>query len=403
MSEGPTFACDSCGKTYAWKEQIAGKKAKCKCGATLTVPTEAPEPPDSGLDDLYALVPDGPVDEGASARIAMPTPAPVPSSAPRIPGAAALPYQRGPTAREQEFAKNANFIDQNRDIYVPVALLIIGLASYVSHYAIRYQMSGSGIGIVTLGICLMTAFKAALMIGFAMVIAGPLGVSFGGVGTAALKLAAIAVFSDGVGTWIDDLTTKMAGTSGFSGMLSFPIIIGIYWTMLIYLFSMDPGDSWLVVILLAFFDMLVRWIILFLLLAVVMNMSGIASSAISSAAGAAGSAASSAMSATVEHFNELKEAKLLKEAGQYIADGHQASLKPSVDAWYAAGAKKVYFHVDRDINGHEDPGGIVIELPTDKAARVKIFDAIKKYETDLNLGDGEKDDGEPYIFIDILS
>jgi len=399
MSEGPTFACDACGKSYAWKEQFAGKKAKCKCGETITVPAE---PPESRLDDLYALVPDGPVEEGASARIAMPAPVAVAGNPSRGSGAgtggAALSYQRGPTAREKECDRNANYIDSNRDIYIPVALLIIGLASYVAHYAVRYQMSGSGIGVVTLGISLMTAFKAALMIGFAMVVAGPLGVSFGGIGTAALKLAAIAVFSDGVSTWIDQFTTKIAGSGAFSGMLSFPIVIGIYWALLIYLFSMDPGDSWLVVILLAFFDMIIRWVILFIMLSFVMNMSGVASSAISGAAGTA----NTVMSPTVEQFNELKEGKLLYEGAKYIADGRQTSLKPHVDAWYAAGAKKVHFHVSRDINGNETTEGIVIELPTDKAARVKIFDAIKKYETDLQMGDGETDDGEPYIFVEIL-
>ncbi|MEM6331725.1 MAG: hypothetical protein AAF823_00080 [Planctomycetota bacterium] len=36
------FVCDSCGRRFSWKPAIAGKKAKCKCGAILNIPTEDP-------------------------------------------------------------------------------------------------------------------------------------------------------------------------------------------------------------------------------------------------------------------------------------------------------------------------------------------------------------------------
>jgi hypothetical protein len=49
------FTCDSCGKTYAWKPQLAGKRVKCKCGSPLTVPRSDPAAHDGGLDDLAAL------------------------------------------------------------------------------------------------------------------------------------------------------------------------------------------------------------------------------------------------------------------------------------------------------------------------------------------------------------
>jgi hypothetical protein len=49
------FSCDSCGKTFAWKPQLAGKRVKCKCGAAMTVPSTDPAADDAGLDDLAAL------------------------------------------------------------------------------------------------------------------------------------------------------------------------------------------------------------------------------------------------------------------------------------------------------------------------------------------------------------
>ena len=36
-----------------------------------------------------------------------------------------------------------------------------------------------------------------------------------------------------------------------SRMSEFPVALVIYWTLLIYLFSMDPGDSWMVVVILS--------------------------------------------------------------------------------------------------------------------------------------------------------
>ena len=39
----PKFACAACGKQYAWKPELAGKKAKCKCGAAMSIPASVDE------------------------------------------------------------------------------------------------------------------------------------------------------------------------------------------------------------------------------------------------------------------------------------------------------------------------------------------------------------------------
>ena len=38
----PKFNCSACGKEYRWKPELAGKKAKCKCGGVIAVPATAP-------------------------------------------------------------------------------------------------------------------------------------------------------------------------------------------------------------------------------------------------------------------------------------------------------------------------------------------------------------------------
>src|SRR5258705_11678 len=40
MAGGAVFSCDSCGKQSPWKRELAGKKARCKCGAVLSVPAQ---------------------------------------------------------------------------------------------------------------------------------------------------------------------------------------------------------------------------------------------------------------------------------------------------------------------------------------------------------------------------
>ena len=75
----PKFKCDSCGERYTWKPQIAGRQAKCKCGAVLTVPETnpleqvqaEPEPEVPQFDDY-----DVAAEEEAAAEEAPPLPPP---------------------------------------------------------------------------------------------------------------------------------------------------------------------------------------------------------------------------------------------------------------------------------------------------------------------------------------
>jgi hypothetical protein len=315
--------------------------------------------------------------------------------------AAPLGYQRGPTRKEVE--RSDAVIDVKRDIHAPVALLIVGFALYVAYYAIRYDLGGSGIAAVGAGLGIMTAVKAAILVGFAMVVAGPLGVSFGGIGTATLKLAAIAVFTDGVTTWVDAGVTA-AGGGAFTGafgfsMISFPVALGVYWALLIYLFSMDPGDSWIVVIILAVFDSIIRTVLMVVVLNMILGWGGVAgaSSALTTNSGAT--------AAELEHITQLKEHGELTEAQEYIAGGRQSSLKGWTDDLYAAGCKNVYFELTpADINGRRSPTGLVLEMPSDPAERAKVFGVLKRYYAWLGVSMAAEDladGGEHFINVGI--
>src|SRR5436309_15866076 len=59
-SNAATFACESCGKSYRWRPDFAGKKLKCGCGNVMAVtspPTVADVPEAAPLQEALRRVP----------------------------------------------------------------------------------------------------------------------------------------------------------------------------------------------------------------------------------------------------------------------------------------------------------------------------------------------------------
>jgi hypothetical protein len=431
------ISCGACQRQFSWKPELAGKRVKCKCGEKISVPAPvagkvsastptvrksipapvkkpkvAPPSDPADLDGLLALAEDA--DRAAAAlpiEVMEFPPEPVVELLPKSKAAKKnsnipLGYQRGPSAREKSRAAEAAaaLVDPVRDLYAPLAILGIGLALYIGYFIFKYHLGSGAIMPVGIGVVILTVIKAALLIGFALVAAGPLGVSFGEFKSAILKLAAIAVFTDGAIAWVDFGVGRIAGgTSGggvFSwGVVGFPVALGMYWGLLIYLFSMDPGDSWMVVALLSVFDRIMRWVLLAILLETVLSWGGVAMPA---AAGlAAKNKTSIHASALSTEVDDLKQSDSLIEAKKYIDDGHQGVLKqPTID-WYAAGCPNVWFAMSgRDINGRRSATGVIVELPQDKTQRARCYDILQKYYKDTQVFSDPsffKDTGEDYL------
>jgi hypothetical protein len=230
------IVCAGCERKFAWKPQLAGKRVKCKCGQAISVPAAASagsvassgkpgsvktaaavkklavpavkkpvasdDPPD--LDGLAALA-----EDAERAAAAMPVeirevPDPViPVQSARVKSTGAKPalmipgranplgYQRGPTARDRELA--GALVDPVRDIYAPSGILAVGFLLYISYFVVRFHLPSGAMVPVGMGVVILTCIKAALLVGFALLTATPLGVSFGQLWHAVLKLAAIAV------------------------------------------------------------------------------------------------------------------------------------------------------------------------------------------------------------------
>ncbi len=418
---GATFSCDGCKRSFAWKEQLAGKKVKCKCGQIMSVPRsmggapaaatpatlprpsirtaepaipkQSPPPArrqetEAEDDALYALAA---MEAEAGKNLPVEViAAPVPVMAAIAPAARKsnipLAYQRGPSQREKERDPRNTLMDMRRDIHAPIALIIAGAILYISYYAIHYELGGAGIAFTAVGLCIMTVMEAIFLIGFALVVAGPLGVSFGGIGTAILKLAAIAVFCDGVTTWVDAGIGKISGGVGGGGpfgpgAIGLPVATAIYWLLMIYLFSMDPGDSWLVVVILSIFYRILRVVLLVLMLQFILSLGGAASSI-----PVGGGPPPNASDPTIARVADDKESNSLVDALKWIDDGHQSMMRPDVMQWYDAGAKHVWFETGRDFNGKISGGEVIVELPKAKADRDKCYDILKAYYTAARFG-----------------
>lgn len=80
-ADDPKFSCTACGKEYRWKPELAGRKAKCGCGAALVVPAG---PPGGG-------------DPAPAAKPAASAPAALPSVASATPAPNAKPIDAKPT------------------------------------------------------------------------------------------------------------------------------------------------------------------------------------------------------------------------------------------------------------------------------------------------------------------
>jgi hypothetical protein len=99
----------------------------------------------------------------------------------------------------------------------------------------------------------------------------------------------------------------------------------------------------------------------------------------------------------------MEDAGQLPEARKYAADGHSVVLTEQVNAWYAAGAKKVSYELTgRDINGKASIVTVVVELPEDKDKRAACYKILNDFERSRDEDhEDEVDEGNPYITVPI--
>jgi hypothetical protein len=368
----------------------------------MTVPAEAdPKEIEVETYDLSELAADA---ERATANLpprivdAKPVEAGKPAKSGKAAGVKSAPIAPGRIRSDAEV-----FIDPLRDVQAPLVLGLIGAGLVLGYYATRYHLSLGGIIGASVGLSIINIIEAVLLILIAILVAGPLGVSFGDPRTAWYKFAAIAIFCDGVTVWVDGFVAKYSGGFGSGifgfGAIGLPVALVIYWACITQLFSMDHSDSWTVVTVMGLFYRIARVVLIVLLLRMALGWGGVARTDVSVPTFGGPPQANP----IVDEIEEAKNLGLLEEARGYIAKMGRTAESGAVEAWYAAGAKNVWYELGRDFNGHGVPYRVVIELPADKTQRGNIYDLTRKNWLDaFKVGYDPAtfhDTGEPYLMV----
>jgi hypothetical protein len=278
------FSCNSCGKSYKWKPEFAGRKVKCKCGFTMTAPATPPnaaavsDEPD--LDAMYDLASAG--QEAAKMEAASPTfrcpscqaslepgvtvctecgfnlktgskvkaKAAAAGAAGGMGGGAAVATAGGaPSAfgaygnARRGLVKESRGEDKTLDLYLPLGMIVVGA---VLTMLLSTTFSSTIHPIPTA--LMHTGLK--LVLGLVLLIIGGIfcvkwgEIAFGEPLSAVLKLSAFALLPPAVAGIISYLVHD-APPSGW-GLVGFFLAFGMFFILTHYLFEWDMSEKWVV-------------------------------------------------------------------------------------------------------------------------------------------------------------
>ena len=239
------FRCDACGKNYRWKPELAGRKARCKCGAVMFCP---PAEPGKEEDDLFELAPDPVVTKPASTVVlAMPAgavPVATIAAAPSKP----LSYHNGPGEPDKSFPNKVI------DLYAP--LCVFGASVGIESIAILLAVNKTGLP--------ASAFAGDVVIQMAFILiclslgvflcAKTYQIKLGPLPSALLKLLAISVAP---GTAMDLMSVPLHFLPLLGTVLNWLFGFILYFALLGVFFDMDQEDTWRCVMTIFFMRIMV--------------------------------------------------------------------------------------------------------------------------------------------------
>jgi hypothetical protein len=402
-----TFSCSACGKNYKWKQELAGRKVKCKCGQVVQIPTSDPAAKaapqeDSSLaaleemaaakhveiprqdvapqqeDDLYDIAEPEKPRKAARAAVAVASG----GAAVAVPAAPLLGYSRAPVAAETQDDNDPNAI---KELYFPIGVFAAGLAlsllqaTKLSIITFPFQTAMALVGI-------RLVFDMILICGGCLAVMGWLEISFGSPGPALLKIAGIALIAAPVASIVSYLIHDPFGIIGIV------VAMAVIWILFMKMFDMDIAD---VRVLTAIVGLVRLWAG-YAILALIINGIGI------SFAGMGGSHLSDAelnadrMISDKLDMGRMPDAKpwLMETTGHCFGRTPNAISMKLADGLLTAGCKLV--KVD-----HDGPFAteLVAELPTNDERRKEAFAAANAYCAET--GDtAPVDKGQTYLDMD---
>jgi hypothetical protein len=396
QSTAAMITCGHCGRAFAWKPAIAGKKGKCSCGQVLNIPVTPPTPPPPVEDDLEALYE---MAEPAPDVLPAPTPIHVPRPA------TSLTYAPPPRV---EVAPDA-LTDPVRDIYVPTGLLVVGFLTILIGVTQRYDWPPTMLAVVSLIQGAITAVKTLIIIGLAIVVAPALGISFGLLRTAVLKFAGILIFTDAALLLLEFLMESTGAISpsgrrvrgvGLVNLMAAAAVIGV---LTHYLFDMDSEETGKVAIPMAIASRLIEIGMNLLLIFVILPAIFAPKAAAPAAAAPAGAPTQTAVAGdqareptgatAVAPAPPVSNVRVVETAAdQAIAERIAKSplvqnalesrnsltsirgMRSLLDGAQACGASRI--HIDLEGNRRIATTKAYIELPTNAAARAECYSVV---------------------------
>ena len=404
------FSCETCGTSYPWKPALAGKKAKCGCGAVMLVP---PAPTLVPAQSRQKTKPPPPL-----ATADMPLPPPVARVAPR---SATLGYvsarRRVSDSDELPIDK---LIDPKRDIYVPTALLAIGFLA-ILFWAFLAQGINAQISMVVLvASSVSTAIKTTLLVLLAVALANQAGYGFGTFWTAVLKFSSIVIVSDSTLEWFEAWMVHVGAIRVRAGMMYISIwllvlelfLAGVVIAGLLkYYFDMDHDEVLYLGLGIAIVSMIAGFVLRFLLVRAFEAML-IARTPAPAPAAPPAPTATPAVARPTAALNETPHDKPIRlrieQKGPFLQSGSDY-LQRGVRG---RGQKQLYEHlveagvtqIYADMEGNLLAPKLYVELPQNPAGRAACFTAYSEYchdaRADLDPAEA-KDTGQKYMVIQL--
>ena len=453
----PKMTCGGCGKSVAWKPEYAGKRLRCKCGFVMVgppappahvaprpaapagatsgdgtmsaargaaKPAMAPPPPAApaghDVDDFERLVAqaeeyaiaDEPAQPAQQAQQQQPrrrrsaSAAQIPLPGAAVPAGAAgaavatapspfLAYARAVPKKPDESATT----DQLRDFIVPLALIVGGILTYFFDAHLRGLHNPLLMSVFVLITCVINLILVftALMIGVKLIDLG-----LGNFGPAMLKIVAVALLPGAVGDIVRFYSF---------GLLSFGLSLLMYYVLLYYLFDMDGQEMSIVTGII----WLVQTWVGFLILALLFSTMGIGPRGASGGGGTSSGSSSTAPMfmpggdrpepappdpdetalSEIHAGTAVEFRKWIEPDLHGVMRGSRGLVLQQAERYYAAGAKTVWAMQIEKRDQMEICHEMVIELPTDPAARKAFFKNL--YGDFDEPGDRDPEHGKRFI------
>jgi hypothetical protein len=155
-------------------------------------------------------------------------------------------------------------VDPMRDRIVPIALLTLGALLYIRFYVLRYHLGLLGVSQISVAFGVIVMIETAALVAVAFLAAVMFEISFGRIGLAILKFAAVVSLCDGLAVCVHWRVSSPASPRGMIGggqTASFAISFVVFIFLFAYLFQLNVRDSGGFVTLLGMLYTLFRFIL----------------------------------------------------------------------------------------------------------------------------------------------